>query len=137
MDERRIDDAIDVAAAPRALLEPVEGGQLRHSRAVPIKRHAALRRRIVEVELKPDFAEAGRGIVKFVDEPPVEFSWRHRVGLSGGAVADTHTNVGLPNAVPQFGGQIPIQLLPAELANAWQQGPDVQRGARFRQQGAG
>ena len=135
VDERSIDDAVDVATAPRPFLEAVEGSQLADARAVPIEPHASLRRRVVQIEFEFDLAEARHRIGEFVNESTVELPRRDGVGLASRAVADPHLNAGLPDAVAQFRGQVPVELLAAELPNARQQRPDVERGARFRHQG--
>ncbi len=136
VDERRIDHAVDVAAAPRPFLESLEGDQFVDTGAVSIESDAARRRRVVQVELQLDLAEARHRIAEFVNEASVELPRRDGVGFARGAVADPHLNTCLTDAVAQFRCQIPIELLAAELANARQQRPDVEGGASFRHQRA-
>ena len=128
--EGRVDDALQVAVGPRAAVERIEARQrCHHAGAVAVQAHGIVSRRLVEVQLHVHVAVHGAHGRQFMQQPPGELARLHGELLARGAVHDPHPHTRLADALAQLGRQVPLDLLARKLADAGQQGPDLQARA--------
>src|SRR3990172_9273937 len=92
--------------------------------------------RLGEIELEVDLARRRRGRGQLVQQPPAELARLDRVLLARLAVHHLDPHARLPDAVAQLRGEVPLDLLAAELADAGQQRADVELRAARRHERA-
>ncbi len=117
----RVDDSLDVPARPR---RPREGFELRdvveHARAGPEQRDDIGGRVCMQVQLRIDLALRGQRYVEFVQQPALVFPGLDPELGARRSVDDAYVDAGMANAVAELGGEIPLDLLAAEVLDARQ-----------------
>src|SRR5665213_4315925 len=128
---RGIDNALDIAARPRHACERLEFGQIAEdARSRSIKRHRVIRRVSVQVQLRIHVALRRQYAVQLVQQATFELARLDLEFRARRSIDDANRYTGMANAVAQLGGEVPLDLLAAEVLDARQDALDQHLGAR-------
>ena len=132
---RRIDDPLHVAARPGHARERFELGQIaEHARARTIQRHRVGRQMGMQVQLCVHVALGRQEAIQLVQQSALELAGLDLVFGPRGPIDDADRYARMANAVAQLGGEVPLDLVAAEVLDARQDAPDQDLRPRFGEQ---
>src|SRR5438128_11949975 len=125
-----VDQALEVTRSPRRPLQARQRSNVRnHPRALSGKGDPAIFIRFCEIQFAIRLAEGRANRGQLVEQAAFELSRLDLVLLARKFIDHRYTNLRIANTIAQLRGQIPLDLLAAQSADALEQGPDLEFGA--------
>ncbi len=125
-----VDQALQVARTPRRVLQTGQRSDISdHPRAISGKGDSGVLGRLCEIQFGIRLAEWRPNRRQLVEQAAFELSRLDLVLLARKFIDHRYTNLRIANTVAQLGGQIPLDFLAAQSADALEQGPDLEFGA--------
>src|SRR3954470_23677488 len=78
----------------------------------------------VQVKLRVNLPIGRQGAIQLVQQPPFELARLDLELCARRPIDDANRHAGMPDAVTQLGGEVPLDLLAAEILDAREDSPD-------------